>query len=152
VNLPFGAVDMHNVNLLLGDPQNVMDPLMDVIWCDLRAGRVKYTHYSGSSIRIATITLFSFTLTRTVYSLRTRSHDCLSISFQKDHFTPQTTSFSEALSTLNSNQRTLFLKALVSSEWVQLELKTANTNLHVVGTSHHGVARPKVSDRGTVFE
>jgi len=42
-------------------PQNVMDPLMDVIWCDLRSGMVKYTHYSGCSIRIATITLFSFT-------------------------------------------------------------------------------------------
>jgi hypothetical protein len=98
------------------------------------------------------LALLLHTLTRTVYSLRTRSHDCLSLSVQKDNFTPHTTSFSEALSTLNSNQRTLFLKALVSREGAQLQLKTANTNLHVMGTSHHGVGRPHVSDRGTAFE
>jgi len=102
---------------------------MDVICCDLRGDRVKCTHYRVSSFSHVTFTLFQLhTLSRTVFSLCTRSHNCLSLSVQKDNFTPHTAFFlgSSQHSELRTNVL-CFRKVLVSREGAQLQLNTANT-------------------------
>ena len=73
-------------------------------------------------------TLLLHALSRTVFSPRTRSHNCLSLSVQKDNFTPHTAFFlgSSQHSELRTNVL-CFRKVLVSREGAQLQLNTANT-------------------------
>jgi hypothetical protein len=67
-------------------------------------------------------------LSRTVFSLCTRSHECLSLSVQKDNFTPHTAFLLGSFQ--HSELRTnvlCFRKVLVSREGAQLQLNTTNT-------------------------
>ena len=84
---------------------------MDVINCDVRAGRVKCTHYRVSrSAMLRLRSSPSHTHSHRIFSPRTRSHD-FHFPFRKITLLRTLLSFSEALSRLISNQRNLFPKS-----------------------------------------
>ena len=91
-----------------------MDPFLYVIRCDLRGDRVKCTHYRVSSFSYVTFTLFPFTHSVAQYFHPALAHmTAFHFPFRRITLLRTLPSISEALSTLNSNQRTLFPKSTV---------------------------------------
>jgi len=89
-----------------------MDPLKHFICCDLRGRSVKCTHYRVSSFSHVTFTLFSFTHPVAQYFRPALAHiTAFHFPFRRITLLLSLPSFSEALSTLNSNQHTLFPKS-----------------------------------------